>query len=121
MYRFYHGSLKVYGIQELTGRLVDALQTLLPGRPLDADFEQIIREGTGHVFALEHNQEWLLHTRPMLEAFWHAHYMVAMAVKYGPASRPPGARIAFGLGRSAHPVRAAITMRSRPEALPCAS
>jgi hypothetical protein len=92
VYRFYHRSLKVYRIQELTGQLVDALRSLLPNRPLDADFEQIMREGTGHTFAHEHNREWLLHTRPMLEAFWHAQYMVSMVVRYGPqfSALPPG-------------------------------
>jgi len=96
VYRFYRGSLEVYQIQALTGRLVDALRSLLPGQPLDVDFEQIIREGTGHVFALEHNQEWLLRTRPMLEAFWHAQYMVSMAVKYGPESRAPAPGLPSG-------------------------
>ena len=32
---------------------------------------------------MEMNQEWLEHTRPMCEAFFHAKYFLDMAVKYG--------------------------------------
>ena len=46
-YRFYHQSLKVYGLQADTGRVVAALRSLLPERDLNEWFTQIIREGTG--------------------------------------------------------------------------
>jgi len=32
---------------------------------------------------MEHNQNWLLYTRPIVEAYLHAKYFVEMMVKYG--------------------------------------
>lgn len=52
--------------------------------------------GTGKTFRLEDNHRWLEATRPMLEAFFHARFMVEMAVRYGreldepPAMMPSG-------------------------------
>ena len=82
-YRFYHQSFKVYYIQKTTKGICDALQNLLPGRPLNKWFCLIVAEGTGSEFEMSHNQNWLRHTRPILEAFFHAHYFLKMSVKYG--------------------------------------
>ena len=54
-YRFYHQSLKVYGLQSDTERIVAALRSLMPERELHAWFQQIIGEGTGKTFEAEHN------------------------------------------------------------------
>ena len=35
VYRFYHQSFKVYGLQNQTERIVALLRALLPGSPLD--------------------------------------------------------------------------------------
>lgn len=57
---------------------------------------QIVSEGTGKEFELSHNENWLHHTRPMVEALFHTHYFVKMACKYGqeletqPAALPSG-------------------------------
>lgn len=83
VYRFYHHSFKVYRAQQHTQRIVDALRTLLPDREMDSDFLTIVKEGTEKEFQLEHNQEWLRHTRPILEALFHAQYFLRMACKYG--------------------------------------
>lgn len=84
VYRFWHRSFKVYGIQDLTLRVVGALEAVRPDAcDLDEWFRRIIADGTGKAFEYEHNQRWLDETRPMLEAFWHADYMLRMAVKYG--------------------------------------
>ena len=83
VYRFYHQSLKVYYVQEMTQEAVELLQSLLLERPLNAWFMQIVSEGTGKKFELSHNDNWLHHTRPMVEALFHAHYFVKMACKYG--------------------------------------
>ena len=83
VYRFYHHSFKVYRIQETTAEIVKALQTLAPGRQLHDEFTQIVREGTGKEFALQHNAVWMETTRPILEAFFHAHFFLEMAVRYG--------------------------------------
>ena len=34
-------------------------------------------------FNIDHNKEWLRHTRPIIEAFFHAKFFLEMAVKYG--------------------------------------
>ena len=65
------------------------LQALLPERKLNRVFERIIGVGTGKQFELEHNEEWDRHTRPMLEAFAHAKFMVEMAVRYADLTSPP--------------------------------
>ena len=83
IYRFYHGSFKVYYLQSSTLAIVEKLQALAPGRELNDYFLQIVREGTGKTFASEDNQNWLPVTRPILEAFFHALYFLEMAVKYG--------------------------------------
>lgn len=92
IYKFYQHSFKVYRVQAMTEDAVGLLQSLLPERPLNAEFRQIVSEGTGKEFELAHNEDWLRHTRPMVEALFHANYFVKMACKYGQAaeSPPPG-------------------------------
>jgi hypothetical protein len=88
-YRYYHGSFKVYAVQTTTENAVKILRDLLPERKLNMAFERIIGGGTGKEFELEHNQDWDRHTRPMLEAFAHAKFMVEMAVRYANLKKPP--------------------------------
>ena len=84
LYRFWHHSMKVYFLQEHTEAIIAALAKLVPaGRSLHPWFLQIVDEGTGKKFVREHNENWLVHTRPIVEAFFHARSMLAMAVKYG--------------------------------------
>lgn len=83
LYRFYHQSFKVYRLQEMTMDICGVLQSLSQGRPMNRWFLEIVGQGTGHEFELSHNQEWLRHTRPVVEAFFHAHYFLKMVVKYG--------------------------------------
>jgi hypothetical protein len=83
IYRFYHQSFKVYHLQQLTVGICSALQQLLPDRSMNSWFTEIVAQGTGREFELSHNQDWLRHTRPIVEAFLHAHYFLKMAVKYG--------------------------------------
>jgi len=82
VYRFYHQSFKVYSVQAGTLQTVALLQSLLPERPLNTWFTQIIKDGTGHTFDPSHNTAWLPHTRPILEALFHAHYFLKMACRY---------------------------------------
>jgi hypothetical protein len=89
VYRFYHGSFKVYHLQELTGKIVAHLSSLLPGRPLNDWFKGIIEQGTGKTFKPEDNTNWLTVTRPILEAFFHARYFLEMAVKYASSMPAP--------------------------------
>ena len=82
-YRFYHQSFKVYHLQHTTEEICKNLRQLLPSHPMNDWFSEIVVEGTGKEFDLTHNKEWLRHTRPILEAFFHAHFFLKMAVKYG--------------------------------------
>src|SRR3989339_1730149 len=83
IYRFYHQSFKVFGLQQQTEQIVDALRGLAPHLPLNPWFTQIIAEGTGREFSIEINQRWLDATRPILEAFFHARYFLEMVCRYG--------------------------------------
>jgi hypothetical protein len=88
-YRYYHGSFKVYHTQNTTEQAVKLLRELLPERELNSDFEKIINGGTGKEFNLRHNRNWGKHTRPMLEAFAHAKFMIEMAMRYADLPKPP--------------------------------
>ena len=83
VYRFYHGSFKVFGVQSITTAIVKELRGLLPGVELNSHFLAIVEEGTGKTFAVEANAKWNATTRPLLEAFFHARFMLEMIVKYG--------------------------------------
>lgn len=90
VYRFYHQSFKVYHrLQPATLKIVAALQSLAPHLKLNAYFRQIVADGTGKEFKLAHNKNWLKHTRPMVEAFFHARHMLEMACKYAEELREP--------------------------------
>lgn len=84
IYRFWHQSFKLYGIQDLTQRIVDALRALCPpGRELNAWFVDIVAAGTGLTFDPSHNRTWLATTRPMVDAYFHARHMLDMVISYG--------------------------------------
>jgi hypothetical protein len=85
VYRFYHQSFKVYALQNETKRVVAALQSIAPsGVTFSPVFEEIYQAGaSGKPFDIEHNQQWTMHTRVFLEAFFHAKFFLEMAVKYG--------------------------------------
>lgn len=83
IYRFYHHSYKVFGLQSATQEIVEALRALLPDQKLNADFQAILDGGTDKTFSLEDNARWLEKTRPIMEAFFHARFFLHMAVRYG--------------------------------------
>lgn len=90
LYRLYHHSFKVYGVQSQTLAIVAALSDLAPARPLNSDFMAIVRAGTGLTFKTEDNRRWLEATRPIVEAFLHARFFLEMAIVYGRTlERPP--------------------------------
>ncbi len=93
VYRFYHHSFKVFALQNQTEKIVSALRLLVPTRPLNARFLQIVGEGTGKKFSTGMNAAWDHHTRPILEAFFHARFFLEMAVRYadlpGPSNSLP--------------------------------
>ncbi len=89
VYRFYHQSYKVYSLQSVTVQVVEELQAVMPNRSLNSDFMKIISEGTGKKFRLSHNKKWHLHTRPIVEAFFHAKHMLEMLCKCGKNLKTP--------------------------------
>jgi hypothetical protein len=82
VYRFYHHSFKVFSLQNRTEEIVAALRNLLPQRELNPLFLEIVASGTGKVFSFDQNADWPRHTRPILEAYFHARYFLEMAVRY---------------------------------------
>ena len=89
LYRFYHQSFEVYLVQSLTLKVVQALQTLTPDRPLNRWFMQIVAEGSDKKFRFEDNQRWLEVTRPIIEAFFHARHFLTVAVQSAHELREP--------------------------------
>ncbi len=89
VYRFYHQSFKVYAVQNQTEEIVRELSSLLPDRPLNGWFQEIVARGTGRVFSPEDNAHWTEVTRPILEAFFHARFFLEMAVRYADLESPP--------------------------------
>jgi len=85
IYRFYHHSFKVYWLQDKTRKIVDALKNVAPnGKLFCSEFEEIIKAGTsGEHFEPEHIMIGTMHTRPFVEAFFHAKFFLEMVVKYG--------------------------------------
>ena len=83
VYRFYHQSFKVFGVQSITLEISDALRSLLPEVEMNRSFLAIVESGTGRHFTPETNRVWDAATRPFLEAFFHTRFMLEMAVKYG--------------------------------------
>jgi hypothetical protein len=89
IYRFYHHSFKVFGLQNQTVEIVAALQNLLPHRELNPWFLEIVAQGTGREFSIEQNAEWPRNTRPILEAYFHARYFLEMVVRYQSLAAAP--------------------------------
>ncbi len=96
VYRLYHASFKVFGLQHSTNEIVAALRALLPAVELNEMFLSIIQDGTGKSFTTRTNSRWLAETRPIAEAFFHAKYFLEMAIRYGkeldgpPSTLPSG-------------------------------
>jgi hypothetical protein len=89
IYRFYHHSFKVFALQSQTEKIVSALRQILPSHSLNARFLQIVAEGTSKEFSPGMNAAWERHTRPILEAFFHARFFLEMAIRYADLPSPP--------------------------------
>ena len=89
IYRFYHQSFKVFRLQAQTESIVVTLGRLVPGRPLNDWFKGIVARGTGRTFSTEDNRRWVDATAPIVEAFFHARYLLEMAVRYSDLDLPP--------------------------------
>lgn len=89
VYRLYHQSFKVFWLQQQTETIVRRLSGLLPDRPLHPWFLEIVRHGTGREFTTSDNNRWTIVTRPIVEAFFHARFLLEMAVRYAMLEAPP--------------------------------
>lgn len=96
VYRFYHQSFKVFGLQGMTVRIVRALEALAPGRPLDEWFSRIVRDGTGKRFKQSDNERWPEVTRPIVEAHFHARHMLTLIVRCGDELEAPPSLLPSG-------------------------
>ena len=87
LYKFYSQSFKVYHLQDFTLKVHSLFKSIADATALQLHegFEQIIAEGTGSTFDMSHNVDWLTHTRPIVEAFLHAKYMVEMMIRLNTA------------------------------------
>jgi hypothetical protein len=89
IYRFYHHSFKVYGIQGYVEEMCKLMDQVDPKQKSAGVHEyhkfwnEIVAAGTGHQFEHSHNSEWTKRARPMIEAAMHAKYILDMIVKYG--------------------------------------
>ena len=89
IYRFYHQSFKVFGLQEQTNAIVKLLRKLSPSSDLNPWFIEIVEVGTGKAFDLSDNRRWTQVTKPILEAFFHARFFLEMASRYRSLQNPP--------------------------------
>ena len=85
LYRLYYQSFKVYSLQESTARAATLFSEIgcACNSTLCDWFQQIMTEGTGSDFSSSQNENWLLNTRPIVEAFLHAKYFLEMMTRYG--------------------------------------
>ena len=84
VYRFYHGSFKVYTLQSCTEHAVEIVLALAPNPALDSRFVEIMLAGTGTEFGVVKGEESGPDApRHVVEAFFHARYFVEMLCKYG--------------------------------------
>jgi len=82
-YRMYHQSFKTFRVQKDTMKCFELFQKIAGSDfTINKWFCQLVQEGTGHEFDLSHNQNWLEHTRPMMEAALHTKFFLDLLVKH---------------------------------------
>ena len=82
IYRYYHFSFKSYYIQTSTLAMVNLFKRMC-NAPLNAQFMNIVKEGTNKHWKKKDNKNWDKINRPMLEAYFHARFFLEMMYKYG--------------------------------------
>jgi hypothetical protein len=89
VYRFYHGSFKVFRIQQTLKEALALIREIGGASdPIDLDYLQIVQEGIARSFSEKTNENWLAETRPILEAYWHTQYFLNMMVQYAKTQDP---------------------------------
>lgn len=79
-------------LQPLTLRISNALQELLPDRPLRKHFLSIVVQGSGYKFDPSDPAKSAKESEAILNAFFIAYYYLIAACKAGRAAKPPGKR-----------------------------
>jgi hypothetical protein len=85
IYRFYHQSFKVYSLQKLIQEIEAAFDNLKPDPKLqlNAYLAEIFKNARDiGAWEVNHNADWLAHTMPILDAFFHTKYFLEMLIKY---------------------------------------
>jgi hypothetical protein len=85
IYRFYHQSFKVYDLRELVQEVELTLNNLKPDPrlQLNAYLAEIFKNASDiGAWKDDYNTDWLAHTRPILDAYFHAKYFLEMLIKY---------------------------------------
>ena len=99
IYRFYHGSFKVFYLQEPVKEAF-ALIKEIGGEddPPHFEYARIVEAGTAYDFQGDRtNENWDAETKPILEAFWHTQYFVKMMVKYAKKLETVESPIDYGM------------------------
>lgn len=77
IYRFYHQSFKVFGYKEIIRYTVQFFEELAAeSSSLNAWYRGIVDLGLDKDFSDSTNDNWLIETQPLLEAFWHTKFFV---------------------------------------------
>ncbi|CAN5289648.1 hypothetical protein BH20ACI1_BH20ACI1_24520 [soil metagenome] len=85
VYRFYHQSFKVFGMNDVVKQAITLFEKIAPDEVKINDwFKKIANEAIEKEFDWQKtNPIWLKETRPILEAFWHSKYFLEQMLKYG--------------------------------------
>jgi hypothetical protein len=85
VYRYYHQSFKVYGVQRAIKRVQQLFEALAPdGTELNPWFVAVCQDACVKKFDIERsNRHWQAETRPILEGFWHCRYFLRQLAHYG--------------------------------------
>jgi hypothetical protein len=83
VYRFYHGSNKVFFLQDPVMEAFTLIKEDGRGRRSAKLWVCAnVEAGTAHQFSETTNENWEAETKPILDAFWHTKYFINMMVKY---------------------------------------
>ena len=81
IYRFWHQSCKVFRLQAHTSQIAGVLRAAGGNRPLNPWFEQLVADGTGHVFHPEDNGRWYETASPVVHSFLHVRHLLDVTVE----------------------------------------
>lgn len=83
LYRYFHHSLKVYALQEMTEKAVELLQSVAPSLPLAPLLTIPVARGTGMKFDMSHNASWTWRALWITQAFLLVREVVDQVVASG--------------------------------------